>query len=320
MICRDTSRNSLHAHVRSLCQCDEVNSHGKAESSPCVKRVFATLWAASLAAGIFGGARAAAPKASSATQPQRQGTAGVCANPRSKYEKAMCSSFTHSAPGDEYFGRMKLSYLGINNTFRDEAVRAGAYTTDPGIVSRVGFADEALQAWSNKYPGDPQLPRSYFLGIQVMRKIYTQPMQDRAWQIMQTLTKNFPSTYFGKIMAASLKRGFTETYFAVPKPCPTPVPTLPPGVRSTPKPPPTPEPTPEPPTPSPAPGQPRVVVMIPPCVVVTPSPSPSATPNWPLPAPLQPVNRGSASPAPLPSGALTPQPTERPSTRPTRRP
>ncbi|MBV8727394.1 MAG: hypothetical protein JO233_06380, partial [Candidatus Eremiobacteraeota bacterium] len=144
-----------------------------------MKRVFATLSAAALAAGIFGGARAAAPKQPKQS-PQRNAPASTCANPKSKYERAQCASFTHSAPGDEYFGRMKLSYLGINNTFRDEAVRSGAYTTDPGIISRVEFADEALRAWSSKYPGDPQLPRSYFLGIQVMRKIYTQPMQDRA--------------------------------------------------------------------------------------------------------------------------------------------
>ena len=211
---------------------------------------------------------------------------------------------------------MKLSYLGINNTFRDEAVRAGAYTTDPGIISRVQFADEALRAWSSKYPGDPQLPRSFFLGVQVMRKIYTQPMQDRAWQIMQQLTKNFPSSYFGKLMAKSLKIGFTEQYFAEPVPCPTPAPTLPPRARRTPPPP---TPTPPPPTPTPAPGQPKVVVLIPPCVVVTPSPSPTVAPtatpaNWPLPG--FGTARPAGSPAPVPSGTLTPQPTTRPSRRP----
>ena len=215
---------------------------------------------------------------------------------------------------------MKLSYLGINNTFRDEAVRSGAYTTDPGIISRVEFADEALRAWSSKYPGDPQLPRSYFLGIQVMRKIYTQPMQDRAWQVMQSLVNDFPSSYFGKVMKKSLSVGFTEHYFAVPLPCPTPAPTLPPRARPTPPPP---TPTPPPPTPTPGPNQPKVVVMIPPCVVVTPSPSPTVAPtatppNWPLPGFGTP--RATGSPAPIPSGTITPQPTTQPTTRPTRRP
>jgi hypothetical protein len=157
----------------------------------------------------------------------------------------------------------------------------------------------------------------------VLRKVYTQPAQDRAWQIMQILTKNFPSSYFGKVMARSLRVGFTEHYFAVPLPCPTPQPTLPPHVRATPtpRPTPTPEPTPEPsPTPTPGPNQPKVVVLTPSCVMATPSPSPtpsfvplpvpSGTPaTWPLPAPI----RGVGSPAPpTPAGPLTPQPTTKP--------
>jgi hypothetical protein len=279
-----------------------------------VKRAFATLSVAALAAGVLGGARAAAPKAGASARP-----ANPCASKTSKFARAQCESYTRSAPGDEYFGRMKLSYLGINNTFRDEAVRAGAYTTEAGLISRVNFADEALRAWAAKYPGDPQLSRSYFLGIQVMRKIYTQPAQDRAWQIMQILTKAFPSSYFGKVMARSLKVGFTEHYFAVPLPCPSPQPTSAPGARARPTP--TPSPTPEPsPTPTPAPNQPKVVVLTPPCVIVTPSPAPTLVPvpapsgtppNWPLPgaAPI----RGVGSPVPpTPAGPLTPQPTTTP--------
>lgn len=288
-----------------------------------MKRAFATLSAAALAAGIFGGARAAAPKPPS--RPAKP--VDACAAKSSKFARSQCEGYTHSAPGDEYFGRLKLSYLGINNTFRDEAVRAASYTTDAGIIGRVDLADDALRAWANKYPGDPQLPRSYFLAIQVMRKIYTQPMQDRAWQIMQVLVKTFPSSYFGKIMSRSLRVGFTEHYFAVPLPCPTSNPTLPPGVRATPTPRPTstPIPTPEPsPTATPGPNQPKVVVLTPACVIVTPSPSPtpsfvptpapSGTPaTWPLPA--API-RGIGSPLPeTPSAPLTPQPTHKPRPR-----
>jgi hypothetical protein len=39
------------------------------------------------------------------------------------------------APADRYFGRLKMSYLGINNTFKDAAVAAGNFTTDLGIIS-----------------------------------------------------------------------------------------------------------------------------------------------------------------------------------------
>jgi hypothetical protein len=185
-----------------------------------------------------------------------------CASKPSKWQRQQCEGYTHSAPGDEYFGRMKMSYLGINNTFHDEAIRAGAYTTDPGIIAKVNFADEALKAWSHKYPYDPQLARSYFLAIKMYEKIYTQPAQEKAWSYMHVLTKRFPTTYFGKLMKQDLSKGFTEHWFADAQVCPTP---LPKGASS-------PQTTPDAtPTPQPKPGQPKVDVITPPCVPASPA-------------------------------------------------
>lgn len=182
-----------------------------------------------------------------------------------------CEEFTHSAPGDEYFGRMKMSYLGINNTFHDESIRAGDYTTDSGIINKVNFADEALEQWAHRYPNDPQLARSYFLAIKMYKKIYTRPAQQKAWDYMHVLTTRFGSTYFGKLEKTDLSRGFTEHYFALPELCPTPLPsgvtastaTAPPSAAS----------------PTPAPGEPRVQLIQPPCVQPSPSASPSAGPS-----------------------------------------
>ena len=171
-----------------------------------------------------------------------------------------------SAPGDQYFGRLKMSYLGINNTFRDDAIRAGTSTTDGGIITSVNFADEALSAWAKQYPGDPQLARSYFLAIEAMSKLYVQPEQERAYHYMLVLVHDFPKTYFGKVMSASLSRGFTEHWYAQAEPCDAPLPTATPASSPTPSkqspihvevipvpciPPPS---TPSPSTPSPAPS------------------------------------------------------------------
>ena len=106
--------------------------------------------------------------AMAATTPKPAATAApkdACASKKSKWEHQQCENYTHAAPGDEYFGRMKMSFLGINNTFHDETIRAGDYTTDSGIINKVAFADEALEQWSHRYPGDPQLARSYILAI-----------------------------------------------------------------------------------------------------------------------------------------------------------
>ncbi len=175
----------------------------------------------------------------------------------SKWAHLQCEEFHASAPGDEYFGRMKMSYLGIDNTYKDGAISAGAYTIDPHLISKLDFATEALRRWAAKYPNDPQLARTYYLGILVLKKVYTQGEQQTAWQFMQILVTKYKSTYFGKTIKASLASdGFTEHWFALAQVCPTP---LPPGVM--------PETTPAAtPLPSPDPSHPAVDLITPPCV------------------------------------------------------
>ena len=230
-------------------------------------------------------AATATPKASPSASPSKK---DPCGDTKSKWAHTQCQAFNASAPGDEYFGRLKISYLGIDNTFKDGAISAGGYTTDPNLIKKLMFADEALARWAAKYPNDPQLARSYFLGIQVFRKVYTQPGQNVAWHYIQILVTKYPNTFFGKNTKAALTSGFTEHWFALAELCPTP---LPKGVM--------PEKTPSAtPTPSPAPGQPAVDIIIPPCVPPSPSPSPSAS------ASASP----SYSPAALPSFSPAPRP------------
>ncbi|MEO9097577.1 MAG: hypothetical protein ABI346_05305 [Candidatus Baltobacteraceae bacterium] len=128
-------------------------------------------------------------------------------------------SIAHMAPADKYFGRLRLSYLGINNTFTDATHAAGDYTTDNGIPNKVDFAMESLNDWQNQYPRDSHLARSYFLGQLSLKKIWIRKYQDKAWAYMQRLIGLYPTTYFGKAVKADLARGFTENYFADPIPC-----------------------------------------------------------------------------------------------------
>jgi hypothetical protein len=209
------------------------------------------------------------PPAIAATAQPSAAPKDQCASKTSKWEHQECENYTHSAPGDEYFGKMKLSYLGINNTFHDESIRAGDYTTDTNIINKVSFADDALRSWAAKYPGDPQLARSYFLAIAMFKKIYTQPYQDKAWSYMHILVSHFGTTYFGKLEKTALSRGFTEHYFALPQMCPTPLPS---GatVENTPS---------ATQTPQPASGQLKVDVITPPCVQPSPESPPSPEPS-----------------------------------------
>ncbi len=199
-----------------------------------------------------------------------------CSSLPSRWQRHECYDFHHSAPGDEYFGRLKISYLGIDNTAHDVAIEAGAYTIDPRLIAKLMFADEALHQWESKYPGDPQLARSYFLMVGALRKIYTQAAQQLTWAYMQHVIHVYPTSYFAKVLRRDVAVGFTEHWFALPEVCPTPFPTPSPGRgRYEPTPSPSPEATPvETPTPTP-PGEPKIDVITPPCV----PPAPEAMPT-----------------------------------------
>ncbi|HEV2740510.1 MAG TPA: hypothetical protein VGU66_18265 [Candidatus Elarobacter sp.] len=260
--------------------------------------------------------------------------------PLSKYEREHLSLMRISAPADEYFGRLKMSFLGINNTLHDAGITAGDHTTDPSVVAKVAFAEDALKDWEKRYPRDPQLGRSYYLAISVEKKIWVQANQQQAWAYMNRIATVFPNTYFGKLIKREIAIGFTEHYYSVPVPCQTAAPTASPEPTAvpvpvatvtaaprtnrgrpvaspspTPTPAPTASPTPEP-TPSPSPETMQIAkglkaqVLTPPCVAPpTPTPVPTGTPAaTPLPATASPQPPADS---PSPSSA-SPQPSTSP--------
>ncbi|HEY2554755.1 MAG TPA: hypothetical protein VGI15_05850, partial [Candidatus Cybelea sp.] len=68
--------------------------------------------------------------AATAAAAKKPASSETCDATKSKWQHIQCEKFNSSAPGDEYFGRMKMSYLGIDNTYKDGSVSAGDYTTD----------------------------------------------------------------------------------------------------------------------------------------------------------------------------------------------
>jgi hypothetical protein len=178
-----------------------------------------------------------------------------------------------AAPADAYFGLLRISYLEVENRFTDVAIRAGDHTDDPNVYSSADFAADALEDWARAYPRDPQLPRALFLGARAYSKIWIRTYQDRAWAYLQRIVRDYPSSYFGKLVRRQLAIGFTEHYFAEPLPCgsatPAPEPTAPPS-----------------------PGHPKVAVEPAPCVTPPPTPQPSPT----------------VAPTPTPSPTPSPKP------------
>jgi TolA-binding protein len=69
------------------------------------------------------------------------------------------------APLDEYFGRMKLSPLGINNTIHDTNLHVKYDSANAGrYYQSLAWAEDALHDWARKYPNDTWLPgRAYYM-------------------------------------------------------------------------------------------------------------------------------------------------------------
>lgn len=64
------------------------------------------------------------------------------------------------APADEYFGRYKLSVLGIANTIRDAGARIDGGTDPHAMFSGpLTFATDAIKDWESKYPADPWIAK-----------------------------------------------------------------------------------------------------------------------------------------------------------------
>ena len=187
----------------------------------------------------------------------------------------------HVAPADEYFGRLKLSFLGINNTFRDAGISAGSHTTEQSIASKVDFAMDALNDWQRKFPGDPQLARSYFLAQITLKKIWIESYQNKAWSYMQHIVATYPATFYGKTIKTEIARGFTRHFFAPAQPCDadsTPAPSVTTGN-----------------------GKYKTVIETAPCYTPRPSPTPTTMPTE-TPAP-------NMSPAPSASALSEPSAT-----------
>ena len=191
-----------------------------------------------------------------------------------------------AAPADEYFGTMKMSYLGINNSLRDAYVMAGEHTTFPVVIQKVKWAENALLDWQRRFPNDPQLPRSLFFLTAAYLKIWTDDGQSHALVYMSELRDRYGKTYFGKLIRADLAKGVTVHVFAAAEPCAP--------IAGEPTPTPAPMPTADP--------QHNVRVQAEPAPCFTPAPTPAPIPTA-MPA-------GSAPPQPAsPSGARAPTPT-----------
>ena len=104
------------------------------------------------------------------------------------------------APADEYFGRLKLSILGIRNTIKDMGYKVDA---DPvhgmQIMNAVSLTEDAMHDWQKKYPQDSWIPGAILSLERLYAKVDSDEARTHAKVTMVWLVKDYPKSKPGKI-------------------------------------------------------------------------------------------------------------------------
>ncbi len=101
------------------------------------------------------------------------------------------------APADEYFGRLKMSILGIRNQLHDLALRV-QYTPDSGeaVLGSATMVEDAVRDWERKYPADPWLAKSVYELTSLYARVHTDRGRDDAQRALQWLLNRYGRTAY----------------------------------------------------------------------------------------------------------------------------
>ncbi|MBC5806829.1 MAG: hypothetical protein ACR2KS_12490 [Candidatus Eremiobacter antarcticus] len=129
-----------------------------------------------------------------------------------------------AAPADEYFGRMKLSILGINNTIRDAKVLiANDKPHARKYYSKVMWAEQSLQDWASKYPQDDWIPRQLYDMSHLFRQMRTPEADREAINCRWMLFSRFASTRLSAVAKKEWKPLFAKAERSANANAPAPV-------------------------------------------------------------------------------------------------
>ena len=113
------------------------------------------------------------------------------------------------APADEYFGRLKMSILGIRNQLRDLDLRLQfepAKSED--VIGSAAMVEDAMHDWEHKYPSDPWLAKDVFQLAQLYAHIQTEHGHQVALRTVHWLYGRYGRTPYAaqaKVQLANLK-------------------------------------------------------------------------------------------------------------------
>jgi hypothetical protein len=103
------------------------------------------------------------------------------------------------APADRYFGRLKMSILGVRNSLKDLASRADAHPEDAEhIYDKAVLVEDALRDWHAHFPRDPWIPQYAYTLAQLYGKLDMDDARVRRNDTLDWLVATFPNSQYAQ--------------------------------------------------------------------------------------------------------------------------
>jgi hypothetical protein len=101
------------------------------------------------------------------------------------------------APADHYFGRLKMSILGVRNSLRDLAARADLHPEDAEhVYDKAVLVEDALHDWQRHYPRDPWIPKYAYGLAQLYGKLDMDDARVRKNDMLDWLVATYPESEY----------------------------------------------------------------------------------------------------------------------------
>jgi hypothetical protein len=140
-----------------------------------------------------------------------------------------------NAPGDRYFGKLKMSGLGIRYSIqhlRNELERHERSQDD--TFAKLKFSEDALFDWAARYPKDSWLAQTAFAMAKLDEEIATPASLSAARRIYIFIRDTFAKTTYVKYATQSV--AVLRSGLATPRPTPVPTPVPTPSLSPAPSP------------------------------------------------------------------------------------
>jgi len=115
---------------------------------------------------LVAAATTAAVPSTAPSKPAAKAPATAAATPGKAPKTVAKAPKCRVAPADEYFGKLKMSILGIRNTIKDQGLKVDVDPAKaPTTANAIALTEDAIHDWQHKYPCDSWLPGT-LLGLE----------------------------------------------------------------------------------------------------------------------------------------------------------